>query len=60
MFSAQRTLVDEVAETSERAALRKFLYSTDLPDVIDVAAIRIERLSNPDKPAALMAPPLAA
>ena len=42
VFSAQRTLVDEIAETSERAALRKFLYGMDLPDTINVANIHIE------------------
>ena len=49
VFRAQRTLVDEIAETSERAALRKFLYGMDLPDEIDLAAIRIERLDAPSQ-----------
>ena len=47
VFRAQRTLTDEIAESSERAALRKFLYAVDLPDTIDLAAIRIERLDAP-------------
>ena len=47
LLAAQRTLIDEIAEGSERAALRKFLYGMDLPDTIDVTAIRIERLDAP-------------
>ena len=47
VFRAQRTLVDEIAETSERAALRKFLYGMDLPDTIDLTALKIERLGGP-------------
>lgn len=44
LLAAQRTLVDEISEASERAALRKFLYGMDLPDTINVANIHIERL----------------
>ena len=44
LLAAQRTLVDEIGEASERAALRKFLYGMDLPDTINVANIHIERL----------------
>ena len=47
LLQARRTLVDEIYETSERAALRKFLYGMDLPDTINVANIRIERLDGP-------------
>lgn len=41
LLEARRTLVDEIFETSERAALRKFLYGMDLPDTINVANIHI-------------------
>ena len=47
LLQARRTLVDEIYETSERAALRKFLYGMDLPDTINVANIRIDRLDGP-------------
>jgi hypothetical protein len=50
LLEARRTLVDEIFETSERAALRKFLYGMDLPDTINVANIHIERIE--DEPAA--------
>ncbi len=46
LLAAQRTLVDEIAETSERAALRKFLYGMDLPDTINVANIHIHRVDG--------------
>lgn len=49
LLEARRTLVDEIFETSERAALRKFLYGMDLPDTINVANIHIERID--DEPA---------
>ena len=39
--------MDEIFETSERAALRKFLYGMDLPDTINVANIHIERVDEP-------------
>ena len=48
LLEARRTLVDEIFETSERAALRKFLYGMDLPDTINVANIHIERLDEPE------------
>lgn len=44
LLEARRTLVDEIFETSERAALRKFLYGMDLPDTINVANIHIHRV----------------
>ena len=47
LLAAQRTLIDEIEEPSERAALRRFLFAMDLPDTIDVTAIRIERLDAP-------------
>jgi len=47
LLEARRTLVDELFETSERAALRKFLYGMDLPDTINVANIHIERIDEP-------------
>lgn len=47
VLTAKRTLVDEIFEGSERAALRKFLYGMDLPDSLDVAGITIERLPGP-------------
>ncbi|MEY5098680.1 MAG: hypothetical protein RJA36_1399 [Pseudomonadota bacterium] len=50
-LEAKRTLVDEFMETSERAALRKFLYGMDLPDTIDVKAIKIECLTEEPAPA---------
>jgi hypothetical protein len=50
LLAAQRTLVDEISEGSERAALRKFLYGMDLPDRINVSNIHIERLDQ--RPAA--------
>jgi hypothetical protein len=40
LLAAQRTLAVEIYETSERAALRKFLYSMDLPDVIALGSSR--------------------
>jgi hypothetical protein len=46
LLAARRTLVDELFETTERAALRKFLYGMDLPDTINVANIRIECLDH--------------
>jgi len=46
LLEARRTLVDEIFETSERAALRKFLYGMDLPDTINVANIHIECLDD--------------
>jgi hypothetical protein len=46
LLEARRTLVDEIFETSERAALRKFLYGMDLPDTINVANIHIERVEG--------------
>lgn len=46
LLEARRTLVDEIFETSERAALRKFLYGMDLPDTINVANIHIERIDD--------------
>lgn len=55
LLAAQRTLVDELKEPSERAALRRFLYAMDCPEEIDVAGIRIERL---DRPAEVVLPPL--
>ena len=48
LLEARRTLVDEIFETSERAALRKFLYGMDLPDTINVANIHIERVDEPE------------
>jgi hypothetical protein len=48
LLQARRTLVDEIYETSERAALRKFLYGMDLPDTINVANIHIERVDEPE------------
>lgn len=48
LLEARRTLVDEIFETSERAALRKFLYGMDLPDTINVANIHIERIDEPE------------
>ena len=53
LLEARRTLVDEFLETSERAALRKFLYGMDLPDTINVASIHIERLDQPEAEAGL-------
>src|SRR4051812_26084245 len=47
LLQARRTLVDEIFETTERAALRKFLYGMDLPDTINVANIHIERIEEP-------------
>ena len=47
LLAAQRTLVDEIEEPSERAALRRFLYAMDVPDCIEVANIRIECLDDP-------------
>ena len=49
LFAAQRTLVDELVESSERAALRKFLYGMDLPDTINVANIHIERIDDSEQ-----------
>ena len=46
LLAAQRTLVEEIAEASERAALRKFLYGMNLPDSINVANIHIERIDG--------------
>ena len=46
LLAAQRTLVDEITETSERAALRKFLYGMDLPDTINVANIHIDLIDD--------------
>jgi len=46
LLEARRTLVDVIFETSERAALRKFLYGMDLPDTINVANIHIECLDD--------------
>jgi hypothetical protein len=46
LLEARRTLVDEIFETSERAALRKFLYGMDLPDTINVANIHIHRVDG--------------
>ena len=48
LLEARRTLVDEIFETSERAALRKFLYGMDLPDTINVANIHIDCLDQPE------------
>lgn len=48
LLEARRTLVDEIYETSERAALRKFLYGMDLPDTINVANIHIECIDEPE------------
>ena len=48
LLAAQRTLIDEIEEPSEWAALRRFAYGMDLPEgKIDLAAIRIERLDVP-------------
>lgn len=49
LLAAQRTLVDEISENSERAALRKFLYGMDLPDTINVANIHIECIDNAER-----------
>jgi hypothetical protein len=46
LLEARRSLVDELFETSERAALRKFLYGMDLPDTINVANIHIHRIDD--------------
>ena len=51
LLEARRSLVDEIFETSERAALRKFLYGMDLPDTINVANIHIERIDSEDEAA---------
>lgn len=51
LLAARRTLVDEIFETTERAALRKFLYGMDLPDTINVTNIHIECLDG-ESPAA--------
>lgn len=50
LLAARRTLVDEIFETSERAALRKFLYGMDLPDTLNVSNIRIQQIDD-EKPA---------
>ena len=49
LLAAQRTLVEEIAEASERAALRKFLYGMDLPDSINVANIHLERIDDSER-----------
>jgi hypothetical protein len=49
LLVAQRTLVEEIVEVSERAALRKFLYGMDLPDSINVAHIHIERIDDGER-----------
>jgi hypothetical protein len=46
LFQAKRTLVEEIYETSERAALRKFLYQMDLPDVIAIGSLTVERVED--------------
>jgi hypothetical protein len=46
LLEARRTLVDEIFETSERAALRKFLCGMDLPDALDLAGVRVECLDG--------------
>jgi hypothetical protein len=46
LLNARRTLAVEIYETSERAALRKFLYSMDLPDVIELGAVKVERVAE--------------
>ena len=46
LLAAQRTLVEEIVEANERAALRKFLYGMDLPDSINVANIHLERIDD--------------
>lgn len=51
LLAARRTLVDEIYETTERAALRKFLYGMDLPDTINVTNIHIECLDGEGEPA---------
>ena len=51
LLAARRTLVDEVREPSERAALRRFLYHLDLPDDLDLASLRVEALPDDDDPA---------
>jgi hypothetical protein len=52
LLAARRTLVDELYETTERAALRKFLYGMDLPDTINVQNIVIECLDTAEEVAA--------
>ena len=47
LLLAQRTLVDEITESSERTALRRFLYAMDLPDDLTLANLHIERLDEP-------------
>jgi hypothetical protein len=49
LLAAQRTLVEEIVEANERAALRKFLYGMDLPDSINVANIHIERIDDSER-----------
>jgi hypothetical protein len=49
LLAAQRTLVEEIVEVSERAALRKFLYGIDLPDSINVANIHLERIDDSER-----------
>jgi hypothetical protein len=50
LLAAQRTLVEEIVEANERAALRKFLYGMDLPDSINVANIHLERTDEGERP----------
>jgi hypothetical protein len=49
LLAAQRTLVEEIVEANERAALRKFLYGMDLPDSINIANIHIERIDGSER-----------
>ena len=55
LLAAQRTLVDEIEEPSERAALRRFLYAMDIPDALDLGAFRIECLDEVAAPLPAMA-----
>ena len=46
IMSFPRTVSDEIAETSVGAALRKFLYSMELPNDIDMAKVHCERVDG--------------